>query len=884
MRVLVLDILLNQSSNNSIIPPDVLPRLYKEFNELARREKDGYNALLEYLTQGNDGKAMAGVTGSVKIMKFDLTKGDRILYTYGKYLPYLHHEKDSLVLLGYAKHDDQAYFAKHTDFSKEHNYFYLKNIVKSLKDIGYEENAQMSEEDKYEIANILMAEGFKGYCFEDEELAQFSAKDIEKHVMLSPEQQAVINRYKANNAPTLILGGAGTGKTMIAVHILKNIEEYGKKTIYFTQSRALLEKVKKQYLQIRTQENIDKNVPEAEFWDINYYCLNIIGRKDVRVVRTKQFMEQFLGDYIIQTDAGRELIERAEKNGITKDCLWTEIRGTIKGGMQNWTRVVPMNQDDKRLKGSIKELEILGYIKRLESNKRLFVLKDSIQHVQERRINDTEISEEGNENLKRICDYFSTFNASLKAIDEDYYLSLNDEYSLLSKEQRAIVLEVYKKYDNYLMEMGLLDENDLVRMAIETNRHLEIQRDFVFVDEVQDYTELQLYYIHLLAKKKNGIIYAGDVHQIINPTLFSVPKLKELHREGNSLKQLRIEFLNTNFRCQKGVIDVANRISELRRLAIGSQMLEIEQEEKSNVSLCLYDPYRLEYSQENIKEMMQELEKYPQIAILVPDSDTKKRLEEMTSDIERPEFIFTVDEIKGMEYDCVICFNLVSYYLNQWKKIILHEISGERTQYRYYFNVLYVAITRARMMLGFIDDMIIPEMEGVLKLKKEASFDVDLLHLSDLDTSLDAWLERALELKEQGQYVKALQFFAWAKAENTSDMFDCYIGIAEEEYDFINATKYCIANYVLTGHDVYKDRMRRNVDLIDKECVLKELVSVLLEKSISIANIIDKIEAEFDGFTRDIIALVYEKLIEIMELNVLERLEKNRVPKMMEEC
>ena len=97
MRVLVLDTLIDQTIKHKI-PNNVLPRLHKEYRELARLEKEGYNAIYTYLTTGNNGKQMHGVT-DITIYKFQLTDGDRILYTYGKYLPYLHNEKDSLVLL-----------------------------------------------------------------------------------------------------------------------------------------------------------------------------------------------------------------------------------------------------------------------------------------------------------------------------------------------------------------------------------------------------------------------------------------------------------------------------------------------------------------------------------------------------------------------------------------------------------------------------------------------------------------------------------------------------------------------------------------------------------------------------------------------------------------
>lgn len=878
MRVLVLDTLLNQAKDEQIISPYVLKSLYNEYEELAKREKEGYSSLIEYINK-NDGKKFKGIDS--KIFKFRLNGGDRILYTYGKHLPCLQREKDSLVLLGYSKHDDQEFCAKHFQFTKSHEFEYLKNIVEKLKNISYD-NEELSENDLYAIASLIATDCFKGYAYTDEELCQFSPEEIEKHLLLSDEQKNVINRYTVNNSPTIIMGGAGTGKTLIAVHMLNDIASagLGQSIAYFTQSKILLDKVKNQYEQLKSENNIDER-QIVNFVDINNFCLDLIGKKRRNLVDTKVFIDEFMGKVLERTEKGKNLIKSIKKEGISDYNVWTEIRGTLKGGMQNWTRIAPMSQDNVNF--NVEKYVKMGYINRLSDGKsKQFVLNESISKTIARKSADPELDNCDKINLDKIIKHFTTFDYSLKSIDDDYYLSLNDEVSLLTKEQRKLIIDIYHEYEDYLSRENRYDENDIVRMVIESGCHKSSSYDFVFVDEVQDYTELQIYLLYELAENKNNMIFAGDIHQIINPTLFNVSKLKELFLDETKSKQLKEEFLTTNFRCQKGVVDLANNLSFLRRKAIGSNSLESEQSEKSNVSICIYDPYRLDYNEDNVKAMMMEILKYPQVAVLVPDNQTRDDLLEIIKGYERPDFIFTVDEIKGMEYDYVVCYNLISYYQQFWNNIITTNIKKDRTKYRYFFNLLYVAITRARKLLCFIDEKTIKGLESCLKLKPEENFDSDLLHFSELDASLAGWINQAREYKNKGMYEIALKYYDIAKSEaEPNEIYDCHIGLAEEKLDYEKAVKYCILKYSLKNkkNNDLINRMKNDLSQIENNKSLSILVSLLSGSLNLFSNLASVIEEEFKDFPENERNSVSELFLEDLELKLLDSISKTRVPK-----
>ena len=134
MKILVLDTLIKQSSDSQQVSKEALGRIFDEYKTLASLEKQGKTAIDAYLSSQN-GKKLNN--SSIKnIFKYRLNAGDRILYTYGKYLPYIRDDdKDSMVLLGYAKHDDQSFFAQNKDFAKNHFYKELRKLVSTFEEL-----------------------------------------------------------------------------------------------------------------------------------------------------------------------------------------------------------------------------------------------------------------------------------------------------------------------------------------------------------------------------------------------------------------------------------------------------------------------------------------------------------------------------------------------------------------------------------------------------------------------------------------------------------------------------------------------------------------------------------------------------------------------------
>ena len=112
MKILVLENVIRCTNlfgeyGKHAVSKEVLAQIFGELQNLVNLERNGgIQSLKDYLNM-NNGKSMKG--GGEHVWKYQLNDGDRILYTWGKYLSYLQDEdKDSLVLLAYAVHDKQG--------------------------------------------------------------------------------------------------------------------------------------------------------------------------------------------------------------------------------------------------------------------------------------------------------------------------------------------------------------------------------------------------------------------------------------------------------------------------------------------------------------------------------------------------------------------------------------------------------------------------------------------------------------------------------------------------------------------------------------------------------------------------------------------------------
>ena len=290
-------------------------------------------------------------------------------------------------------------------------------------------------------------------------------------------------------------------------------------------------------------------------------------------------------------------------------------------------------------------------------------------------------------------------NISLISLEE--YKKLSKKYSVLDENLKTEIYKIALKYEEWKEKNGLYDVNDLAVMGIKSRKKF----DFVLVDEVQDLTETEIFFLTTLVKNPENIVFAGDIHQMVNFNSFSFDRLKNLYYKNRINYSFSI--LTKNYRSSEEIVKLANYLTDLRKKYIGNLGMDDYKEgavsEEGNIELSSVNSSIMEKYQKDVNS-----------AIVVSDDEERNRIFDTYGIKHR---IFTVEEIKGLEYKNIICCNLITKNLWAWKKILSGNVKQDQ-RYRKYFNLFYVGITRARKNLIIMEDC----LEDNILLKNIKSF------------------------------------------------------------------------------------------------------------------------------------------------------------------
>ena len=579
------------------------------------------------------------------------------------------------------------------------------------------------------------------------------------------------------------------------LHILNDIKliENNAKSIYFTQSNALVENAKKKYDYI---VNMSKNKEgNTVFWNLNEYCIEKLQKSRANFVETVYDFESFIDKY-------KDKEKFSKKYELSTVNLWAEIRGVIKGGLNNNMA----------------------------------------------RGNDSEQS--------------GKVNPKMRMLSLEEYESLSDDNTIVPKEIRKKVYKLCVEYDKWLKENNKYDENDLIMEMLKMENE---SFDLVAIDEVQDYTELQIYYMCSLAKNKNNVVMDGDIHQIINPNVFNDRRIKTLF---NNVQEYA---LNYNHRCTTEIIDCVNALSSLRVKKIGKR----KGEEYGECKVSGRKPIDFKYTKDNIKRLIDKLLEYPGAMILVPDTETKKRLiaeyGQEKYKKKKHDIISTVSDIKGMEYKYIVCYNLTGKFSDKWNEICEYGIAKKNTKYRYYFNLFYVGITRAQQFLCIMNENKVDYLEKELskQIDKIAEYNEYSLGISNLSNSRDEWLLQAEIEFANGRYREAKESYLKCDGDNKK-ILKCDMEIAKEEKRYKNVLELAL---ILDDKETIK-RISREVSNNEP---IRKIVDMFIDiKNYSLKNgyrknsLFGLINKAFKDYDADIRNEIISRIIRILDKRLIE--------------
>lgn len=642
------------------------------------------------------------IRGTTDKYKFRVANDDRVLFIYADDIQGIRMEnKCGIVLLAYCSHDEQIRRGRKLEVTgneefSEHD-FTLQRYTEET------ETARFCEiEASY--ANVhLMIDNTRVYQVDDHELAQMAEEGVKDwQYYLNNEQY---NCVQIHDRPVFLSGGAGTGKSTIGLHKLFALSKNkDARLAYFTYTKTLKDDFAKMYNQYQSDHS--KNNPGSlaatvEFHSLNEFCFTILGRKPANLVDFRKFEKSFCTEYW-------PLFQNVQ---IHKLDIWQEIRGLIKGFMgRYWLRNEIFTNLTHQLQPQTLELLLTqGFIEQIDKERymliknrqSLFSDTDDAERLIDALLAERLDREKILNDIKKIKKQLKQGRFASPFISKEIYLSLEDEDCIFSREDRNQIYTITEKYQEWLENDNKFDENDLVRSMLMTLEKGKVRPiyDYIMVDEVQDLSELQIYLLLSLKKNKasyNEFFFSGDIHQMINPTYFSFSRLRMPFHYCHVEKELQL--LEKNYRSQENIVHLSNKIGQLCKTFIGAKdnFNAIPLQSAGNV------PFWLMPSTENRQQLFSTLQRKDRkyAIIVVPNDAEKKRIKEEIGSVER---VFTVQEIKGLEYDYVVCVNMLTPFLNEWQDIV--EGRGKKNaKYRYYFNIFYVALTRARRNLCIYED------------------------------------------------------------------------------------------------------------------------------------------------------------------------------------
>lgn len=730
------------------------------------------------------------IQGTTDKYKFRIANDDRILFIYADDIKGIREEnKCGIVLLAYCNHDEQIRKGRNLVVTGGEEFadydFELERYTETTETTDF-----CQIEAQYAVLNLTL-EHTRAYQVEDVDLARMAEEGTKDwQYYLNNEQYHCV---QIHDRPIFLSGGAGTGKSTIGLHKLFALSKNkDAKLAYFTYTKTLkndFEKMYHTYQQDYYKSNPHESMAHIEFHSLNEFCFAIVGKKTGSVVNYSRFEREFC----------TKNWPLFQNMFIHKVDIWQEIRGLIKGYMgKYWLRHEIFDNLNKKLHSlTINFLLEKGIIK--EIGKDRYLLGGKEENLFSSTRNEEAfvalfITDEGDKkvivsDISKIKRQLMEKKFTEPLIPREMYLALADDDCIFDKEERRQIYTIAEKYQQWLVTEKKVDENDLARqiLIMEKQGKLKKDYDYVMVDEVQDLSELQIYLLLSLKRATgnfNDFFFSGDIHQMINPTYFSFSRLRMPFHYQHAEKELQL--LEKNYRSQECIVQLSNKIGELCKTYIGA---------KENFNAIPLQkagslPFFLLPSAQNRQQLFSVLQRKDRkyAIIVVPNEEEKKRIKGEMGTEER---IFTVQEIKGLEYDYVVCVNMLTPFLNDWQDIMAGK-GRKNAKYRYYFNIFYVAITRAKENLCIYEENNQhPLLEQLGEfLQPITEFDATTMQLRRRANRREVRND-ARNLERLGKYAQAIE--SYAEIDDRISILRCEGHLFREQGVYFEATKSFLA-------------------------------------------------------------------------------------------
>ena len=349
---------------------------------------------------------------------------------------------------------------------------------------------------------------------------------------------------------------------------------------------------------------------------------------------------------------------------------------------------------------------------------------------------------------------------SKEYLTREDYLSLGVKQSIFLAAERETMYNLFEKYLVFLKDNLRYDINIYSHSLCQ---YCQPVYDYIVVDEVQDFTNIQLYLILKSLKKPMNFILCGDANQVVHPNFFSWSHLKTMFYQQD-VKGNEIRILHANYRNSPAIAELANRLLKIKFARFGS----VDKESNylvTTVSQTQGEMVFLEEKGKTVADLARKTRMSVNYAVLVLRNEDKHKARSLFPS----PLLFSVQESKGLEYENIILFNFISDNAAEFNNVCegvtpqslsMDSLAYSRGKdksdksldvYKFYINSLYVAITRAVKNVYIVEHTRGHKLIRLLNIEEDSKERI----IREEVSSPDDWKREARRLEMQGKTEQA---------------------------------------------------------------------------------------------------------------------------------
>lgn len=530
--------------------------------------------------------------------------------------------------------------------------------------------------------------------------------------LLNEKQREIVTIEDKN---VLVQGVAGSGKTNVCINkiVYSACREYTGRVLYTTYSRGLL---------LDTKEKLDEFAGNLDAFTDDFDA----GRLVFTDENKKRAIENKLGVFLDVSDDENKIISKIKR-----------VSTFIKNNVDYY-----LIEDLYAKFASIKP-EIRG-----ES----YFLKSYVKNIKNHQLT-SKLNKIGYLPHEIVYKEIYGLICGFGDIDEDKETLSPEEYTAIrkdsfSKPECEIIFSLAQDFLKHLKSRDFTDNNLMSRELLKIAEAIP-KYSLAVVDEVQDMTQINLRLMKSISRK---LFCVGDALQMINPSYFSFAYLKNLLYEKDVVS---VAELKSNYRNTEAIARIIDKLGELNASKFGTHSFVLHGESVAGDAETKTVLIRG-------KDFMNEVAKqnFENITVVVSDLKQKEELRKILKSTE----ILTVSEIKGLERESVILYDVLSDNAEKWKQfertIINRKQADENSVYRYYFNLFYVGVSRAKSFLyvcetrdiGFFSEFLKNNFEAMTPRQAVESLSV---FANKIETDRSELIERIKQFLAAEQYDNA---------------------------------------------------------------------------------------------------------------------------------